>query len=68
MTIERSHPRINGEPSDGPSSQPSRPGHLGELRRRSEQHSQAARDAIARVIGAGQAEKQLAQLRNEGGQ
>jgi len=67
MTIERSHPQIDSGLTDAHGPQP-RPGHLDELRRRSEQHSQAARDAIARVIGGGQPEQQLAQIRNESGQ
>jgi hypothetical protein len=69
MTIERYRPHDDPEPGDeGPSRPRRRPNHREELRRRAEQHGQAARDAIARITGSANPEQLLHQLKNQGGQ
>jgi hypothetical protein len=67
MTIERLRPPDEPAPDDAPRLRPS-PDLLDELHHRASQHSQAARDAIARIIGSGNPEQQLRQLKNQGGQ
>jgi len=67
MTIERHHPFPDPEPTAGLRPQP-RPGHLDELRRRAEEHGQAARDAIARVTQCARPEQLLDQIKNQGGE
>jgi len=68
MTIERfHHPEDDDTTGDSSSLRPPS-GHLDELRQKAERVSQAAQDAIAKVLGAGDAEKQLNSLRNPSGQ
>jgi hypothetical protein len=69
MTIERYRPQDEPDPGDEGMSRPRRrPDHLEELRRRTEQHGQVARDAIRRIASSANPEHLLHQLKNQGGQ
>lgn len=68
MTIELTRARTRTHAPTASSDGPRPGGGLEQLRERSIRHSQAARDAIARVLQAGRPEHQLDQLRNVSGQ
>jgi hypothetical protein len=68
MTTERFHRPENDRSPDDSSPLRPRSGHLDELRKKAERVSQAAQDAIAKVLAAGDAEQQLSSLRNSSGQ
>ena len=64
MTERFYHPQEPAAGGAGPQSS----GRLQEFRRRAEQYSQVARDAIARVRALGATERQLEELENASGQ
>jgi hypothetical protein len=67
MITERHHPITDPEPTNALRPQAGT-GHLDALRRRAEQHGQAARDAIARVAQCARPEQMLDQIKNQGGE
>ncbi len=68
MTLERCHHPLHNDDSGDPSPLRQHRGHQDELRQKAERVSQAAQDAIAKALQAGDAQQQLNSLRNTGGQ